>query len=231
MQINDFVSIVTSVGVLGTLLLGFVNLFSLRKSEQYARQYNLNTADYEKRRNFVLDNLSEYIHLLDAHELSFMARTDGDYEGKDLEIYKKLYLLETQYYRIKLMLNPDNLCFDKFSNALDKSISLAKEIRTENSLAEFISNGLRTPERALEISTRALATAKEETNNDGEVDEKAKLDFISEAIKMRDTHLKKYLSAAEALSKQKEQLILAAQKYLIEEKVQLLDGKKRGGKK
>jgi hypothetical protein len=236
MPISDLVSIITSIGVLGTLLLGFVNLYSLRKSERYTRQYSLNITDYEKRRDFILANLSEYICLLDAHELSFLAPTDEEYEGKDLEIYKKYYSLETLYYRIKLMINPDNLYFEEFSNALDKSISLAKEIRTQNSFAEFFTNGLRTPERALDISRRALELMKKETNNnsgettvDLEADKKETLDFISEAVKSRDEHLKNYLSAAEVLVAQKERLVIIAQKYLIEEKAQLLDSKKRGG--
>ncbi|MGI6004492.1 MAG: hypothetical protein ACOX88_03620 [Christensenellales bacterium] len=219
------------------MLLGFINLYSLRKSEQSARQYSLNTVDYEKRRDFILEHLSEYIHLLDVHELSFMALTDEEYEGKDLDIHKKLYSLETLYYKIKLMINPENLCYEEFSIALDKSISLAREIRAENSFAELFTNGLRTPERALEISRRALELMKKEAENNSEAsisidiesEKKEKLDFISEAIETRDKHLKNYLSAAEALVAQKEHLVIIAQKYLMEEKMQLLDSKRKGG--
>ena len=68
MQLSDIVSIITSIGVLGTLVLGFINLYSLRKSESTARQYNLNMTDYEKRRDFILANLTEYI---DDEEIPF----------------------------------------------------------------------------------------------------------------------------------------------------------------
>lgn len=72
----------------------------------------------------------------------------------------KLYALETLYYRIKLMINPDNILFEEFSSALDESISLAREVRTENSVAELFNNGLRTPEKAIEISNRILEFQK-----------------------------------------------------------------------
>ncbi len=238
MQLSDIVSIITSIGVLGTLVLGFINLYSLRKSESTARQYNLNMTDYEKRRDFILANLTEYIQLLDVHELSYMALTDEEYQGKDLEIYKKLYALETLYYRIKLMINPDNILFEEFSSTLDESLSLAREVRTENSVAELFNNGLRTPERAIEISNRVLEFQKKELNKnakttitvDTENDKKEKINFISEAISSRDEHLKKYLSAAELLVKQKEKLVTVAQKYLIEEKKQLLSPRRGGSK-
>lgn len=238
MQLSDLVNVITSIGVLGTLALGFINLYSLRKSECNARQYNLNMADYEKRRDFILANLTEYIHLLDAHELSYMALTDEEYQGKDLEMYKRLYTLETLYYRIKLMINPDNMLFEEFSSTLDESISLAREVRTENSLAELLNNGLRTPERAMEISNRVLEFQKKELNKsdkttikiDIENDKKEKMNFISEAINSRDEYIKKYLSAAESLVKQKEKLVTVAQKYLIEEKKQLLSPEGKGVK-
>lgn len=166
-----------------------------------------------------------------------MALTDEEYQGKDLEIYKKLYALETLYYRIKLMINPDNILFEEFSSALDESISLAREVRTENSVAELFNNGLRTPEKAIEISNRILEFQKKELNKgdkttitiDIENDKKEKIDIISEAIDSRNDHLKKYLSAVESLVEQKEKLVTVAQKYLIEEKQRLLSHKKREG--
>lgn len=195
MQLSDLVSIITSIGVLGTLVLGFINLYSLRKSERNTRLYNLNMTDYEKRRDYILVNLSEYIH--------------------------------------------HNILFEEFTSTLDESISLAREVRTENSFAELFNNGLRTPERAFEISNRALELQKKELNKsakstipiDIEANKKEKMDFISEAINSRDEHLKKYLSAAGALITQKENLVTVAQKYLIEDKKQLLSKRKREGKK
>ncbi len=233
-QISDIVSIITSIGALGTLVLGFIKLYSLQKNENYTRQYNLNMADYEKHRDFILENISEYINLLDVNELSYMALTDGEYEGKDLQIYKKLYSLETLYYRIKLMINPDNKLFEEFSKVLDGSILLAKKVRTENSCAELLNNGLRTPERALEISNYALEFSKKESNKSVRTittvnkkhNQEEILDSISEAVKSRDVHLRNYLSAAESLIVQKEKLVTVAQKYLIEEKKAVIRIKK-----
>jgi len=220
-------------------MLGFMNLYSLRKSERNTRYYNLNMADYEKRRDFIAVNLSEYIHFLDSHELSYMAMTDEEYEGKDLEISKKLYSLETLYYQINLMINPYNMCFKEFSDALNQSILLARKIKTENSIAELLNNGLRTPERAWKISADVLEFQKKETNSgaktiitiDIEADKKERLNIISEMVKTRDEHRKSYCSAVMILNEQKEQLVTIAQKYLIEEKNQLLDERRKGNKK
>jgi len=223
MQIATLSSIITSMGVLGTLTLGFMNLYSLRKSENKSRLYNLNLADYEKRRDFLLSNLAEYLQLLDAHELTYKAETDEEYQGQDLEKYKKLYELETQYYKIKLMINEDNHCYKRLTETLDRSILLARKIRSENSISELYLNGLRTPERALEISKKALEH-KNRSANIGldqigfDLDDKEKLNFIADAVENRNVHLKSLLQAIEELSTQKEALVIAAQKYLYEEK-------------
>ncbi len=227
------------MGVLGTLILGFMNLHSLRKSERNARHYNLNMADYEKRRDFIVVNLSEYISILDSHKLSYMAVTDKEWEEKSLETFKKLHSLETLYYQISLMINPYNMCFKEFSDALNKSILLARKVRTENSAAELLNNGLRTPERAWEISKDVLKFQEKEADRgkkavitiDIETDKKERQNIISEMVKTRDEHLKNYCSTAMMLNEQKEQLVAVAQKYLIEEKNQLLNERKKNNKK
>lgn len=47
---SDIISIITASGVLGTLILGFMNQFALKKSERKSRKYNLAMIDYEKKR-------------------------------------------------------------------------------------------------------------------------------------------------------------------------------------
>jgi len=224
----DWGSIVPNLGIIGSLLLNFISLYSLRKSEQHSRQHSLNSSDYKERRDFILSNLSEYIEQLDAHALSFMALTDEEYEGKDIEKAEKLYSLETTYYKIKLMLNTENQCFEEMEKSLDTSILLARNIRAENSFAELFTNGLRTPEKALDIAKRALEYTQSETVSDNlENGNKERLDFIADAIKARDKHLKSYLTSVEKLSKEKESLILVTRKYLFEEKEQLSPIKKK----
>lgn len=231
MQLADITSIITSVGVLGTLLLGFMNLYTLRKSEKYSRWHASNTADYERRRDFILEKLSEYIYGLDAHELSFIALTDEEYKGQDFETYKKLYSLETLYYQIKLMTNPDNPCYEELLNILDESFSTAREIRAENVYVEILTNGLRTPEKARKIAEKALELQRREgaSSLSKAVADEEVIDCISEAVKNRDEHIRSFLSAAERLTKQKEVVVSTAQKYLIEEKKLLLSN--RGGSK
>lgn len=110
--VTQVIGIISNIAVLGTLLLGYINFFALKKSERQSREYNLKMADYEKRRDFLLVHISEYISLLNVHKLSYMALSDEEYEGKDIEIYNHYYNIETCFYKIKLFLNSDNLHYE-----------------------------------------------------------------------------------------------------------------------
>lgn len=230
MELSDVLNIITSGGIVGTLCLGFANLYLLQKRERKAHEYSMNVMDFEKRRDYFLINMSEYIRNLDVHDLSFMAQTDEEYEGKDGEIYKKFYELETLYYKIILMLDTDNNFYQEISDVLEKTIDLAGKVKNNNSIAEFFNNGLRTPERALEISERALIMQKEKQStsvfpnreNAATSNEKKTFDLISQAVEGRNKHLQAYLCAAEELRAQKKLLVAVAQKYLIEEKTHLM---------
>ncbi len=218
----DITSIVTSIGVLGTLALGFINLYSLRQSEISGRRHNLSTADYEKRRDYTLTTVSEYLQLLDSRNYTYMALTDEEYEGKDLETYHNLYSLQTVYYRIKLMINPSNPLASQFSDLLDETMSLVEKMRSENCFAEMMSHAFRTPERAMKVSKTAIRLSQNHNSYDANVIPTKPLDYISDMVKEKDKHLHNYLSAIEELEPKKKQLVKVVQNYLQQEKQLLL---------
>ena len=53
-----------------------------------------------RKKDFLLNQISEYIALFDAHKLSFMAMSDEEYEGKDIETYQHYYKLETCFIKL-----------------------------------------------------------------------------------------------------------------------------------
>lgn len=226
-RLTEIVSIITSLGVLGTLVLGFMNLSSLKKSERQSREHSLKMADYEKRRDFLLTQISEYISLLDAHRLSYMALSDEEYKGKDMETYSHYYKLETCFHRIKLFLNSDNSYFNELSSILDISLETASKLRTDNSFAEMISHGLRHPEKYATAYSRTLnelESFEKKESDTIDTDKENTLKFVEEAAKMRDKHLKKYLSAVQESLKHKKVIVDVARKYLTCEKKQVIGG-------
>ncbi len=210
--VTQVIGIISNIAVLGTLLLGYINFFALKKSERQSREYNLKMADYEKRRDFLLVHISEYISLLNVHKLSYMALSDEEYEGKDIEIYNHYYNIETCFYKIKLFLNSDNLHYEELSNILDLSLETADKIRTDNSMAEMISCGLRKPEEYAEACANALSGL------DSSYTEQNTLNFVKEAMEIRDKHLKKYLLAVEESMKHKKEIADITRKYIAYEK-------------
>ncbi|OQB12469.1 MAG: hypothetical protein BWY15_02194 [Firmicutes bacterium ADurb.Bin193] len=230
-RLTETVSIITTLGVLGTLVLGFMNWSSLKKSGRQSREHSLKMADYEKIRDFLLIQISEYISLLDAHKLSYMALSDKEYKGKDMETYSHYFKLETCFYRIKLFLNSDNSYFNELSSILDMSLKTARKLQSANSFAEMLSHGLRHPKEYAAAYSRALneleRSEKTESHTiviDNDADKENTLKFVEEVVKMRDEHLKKYLSATEESLKHKKMIVDIARKYLTCEKKQVTGG-------
>lgn len=216
----DFISIINSLGVLGTLVLGFINLFLLKKRERQSQEYNLKMIDYEKRRDFLLTNISEYISLLDAHKLSYMASSDEEYKGKSRDTYMYYLKLEACFYKIKLYLNSDNVHFNELISILDKSIDTAKEIQYNNSVAEMVSNGLRHPKEYVNAYYKNLNISKKLESDDLDigVDNEKTTDFLKEAKKIKNEHLKKCILSVEGLSEYKKEIVYISRKYLKSEK-------------
>lgn len=146
-SLTEIVSVIGAIGVLGTLIIGIVNLFFLKTNQKQSNEYNLRLLDFEKRRDILVSTVSEYIALLDVHSLSYCALTDEEYEGKDLEIGTHYYKLETAFYKIKLNLNTVNPSYSMFLSALEKSLKTAENIKTNTTLSEMLANGLRNPEQ------------------------------------------------------------------------------------
>lgn len=215
----EIVSIVNSVGVIGTLIISAINLISLRKSEQYSREYNLKMNDYEKRRDFLLTNVADFMAKYNPHKYSYMAMTDEEYDGKDLEIYNHFYELETCYYKIKLHLNPENKYTHELTSILDVSMKTMSTIRSNCSSAEMMSHIMRNSEA---IAPKYYDNLK----MDYSVNTDEKLShFIEEAKNHRDEHLKEYLNAIEKITERKEQLSEITQKYLLCEREIIVGGK------
>src|SRR5699024_1243081 len=97
--------IITLIGIIITAVLAGANLVTAFFNQRQSQGYNLRMADYERRYVQLTDNVSQYISMLDAHWLSFMALNEEEYEGKDAEIYERYHQMETAHYKIKLLLS------------------------------------------------------------------------------------------------------------------------------
>ena len=98
--------IITLIGIIITAVLAGANLVTAFFNQRQSQGYNLRMADYERRYVQLTDNVSQYISMLDAHWLSFMALNEEEYEGKDAEIYERYHQMETAHYKIKLLCLP-----------------------------------------------------------------------------------------------------------------------------
>lgn len=210
--------IITLVGIIITAVLAGANLVTTIFNQRQSQGYNLRMADYERRYVQLTDSVSQYISMLDAHWLSFMASNEEDYEGKDAEIYERYHLLETAHYKIKLMLSSENQISKEFCALLDESLAVANKARLSNSFAELYSNGLRDPGGFLSAYEQVLKRKKDLTNV---VPSSDAMDAMKEC---KDTHIREFLSAAEELMPFREQLVSVTQKYLHCERERVLEG-------
>ena len=212
--------IITLIGIIITAVLAGANLVTTFFNQRQSQSYNLRMADYERRYVQLIDNVSQYISMLDAHWLSFMAFNEEEYEGKDAEIYERFHLLETAHYKIKLMLSNENQFFQEFCTILGDSLSVANKARLNNSFAECISNGLRDPDGFLSAYKKMLERKEDLT---GVVPAS---DAIDTAKEYRDTHIRQFLLEAEDLLSFRERLVSITQKYLCCERERVLEGKR-----
>ena len=206
-HLTEVASIISAFGVIGTLILGVVSVIQTKKNQLQAQIYNLKLIDFEKRRDALVSIISEYISLLDAHSLSYMALTDEEYAGKDIQISSHYYKLETIFYKIKLNLNSDNSEYSTFLSALEVSLKTAETIRLKTTLSEMIASGLRTPDK---FADSYIQCSNDKTLNHSHV--------FEEANELRNSHLQELLIAIEKLQKGKNDVIDQARKYLISEK-------------
>ena len=188
-------------------------------NQRQSQGYNLRMADYERRYVQLTDNVSQYISMLDAHWLSFMALNEEEYEGKDAEIYERYHQMETAHYKIKLLLSNENQFFQR-SFVLSWMIHWRLQIKSgfSNSVAELCSNGLRNPDGFLDAYKKVLERKEDLT---GVVPAS---DAIDAAKEYRDTHIRQFLLAAENLVSFRERLVSITQKYLECEKERVLEG-------
>lgn len=211
----EIMSIISAAGVIGTLIIGFFNLFYSKVNLRLSQEYNLRLLDFEKRRDTLSTTISEYIALLDAHSLSYMALSEKEYEGKDLEIGAHYYKLETAFYKIKLNLNTDNPSYTAFLTVLEESLNTAETIKTNTTLSELIASGLRNEDAFATFYVQYLhKNEKEKLNSDCDLGE------------LRVPYLGKVVSAVNKLQQDKKNIVSHAQEYLKNEKL-LVTGKKR----
>ena len=124
--------IITLIGIIITAVLAGANLVTAFFNQRQSQGYNLRMADYERRYVQLTDNVSQYISMLDAHWLSFMALNEEEYEGKDAEIYERYHQMETAHYKIKLLLSNENHFFQEFCTILDDSLAVADKVMLTN---------------------------------------------------------------------------------------------------
>ncbi len=211
----ETMSIISAAGVIGTLIIGFFNLFYSKINLRLSQEYNLKLLDFEKRRDTLTTTISEYIALLDAHSLSYMALSEEEYKGKDLEIGAHYYKLETAFYKIKLNLNTDNPIYTAFLTVLEESLNTAETIKTNTTMAEMLASGLRNEDAFATFYVQYLHKNKKE-----------KLDADCDLSELRVPYLGKVVSAVNKLQKDKKNVVSHAQEYLKNEKL-LVTGKKR----
>ena len=89
LYLMETADIITLIGIIITAVLAGANLVTAFFNQRQSQGYNLRMADYERRYVQLTDNVSQYISMLDAHWLSFMALNEEEYEGKDAEIYER----------------------------------------------------------------------------------------------------------------------------------------------
>ena len=176
--------IITLIGIIITAVLAGANLVTAFFNQRQSQGYNLRMADYERRYVQLTDNVSQYISMLDAHWLSFMALNEEEYEGKDAEIYERYHQMETAHYKIKLLLSNENQFFQEFCTILDDSLAVVDKVRFSNSVAELCSNGLRNPDGFLDAYKKVLERKEDLT---GVVPAS---DAIDAAKEYRDTHIR-----------------------------------------
>ena len=232
MGISDILSIITTCTIVGTFIFGFFNLRSLRKSERDAREHSLKMTDHERRRDYLLSHLSEYVPLVDKHELSFMVFSNEEYMEKNHNAYQNFKQLDKLYYKIIIMLNPDNPCYVDFSEIMRASLSLANKIRYENSSAEYFSDVSRTTRFDMEnraqtyldnitagtITEEALLAEMETLNENA--------NSLVQALTSRNEYMEKWSASLSQFDEMKEQLVVGSREYLRREKETVLDAKR-----
>jgi len=140
MSLANIVSAITAVGVVGSLILGFVNLYSLKKSEQASRRFDVRKTEYQNRIKSFEDNISEYLTLFNDDDLigpigALHAQPiEGDFTLKRRTHHNKLV---AAYYKATIILNHDNPLFDSLSKALLESKELADEMCSDCSTYSF----------------------------------------------------------------------------------------------
>ena len=214
----DAADVITLVGIIITAVFSGITLYVTVMNQRKSQEYNLRKSDYEKRSDQLTDSITQYIAMIDPHQISFMALDDKEYEQKNEEVNLHFQQLEATYYKIKPLLNDQNATYKEFDSLLDESMKKAKSVRNHNSFAEMASSSLRDPKSFSRIASEVTKHSGESVSADEE---------IVAVTKMRDQHLKQYLVEAEDLQKQKSMLASITRKYLVEERKAVLKGEKK----
>ena len=214
----DTADVITLLSIFITAALTGINLYITVLNQRKSQEYNLRKSDYEKRSDQLTDSITQYIAMLDSHQISFMALNEQEYEQKNEEVNHNFQQLEVTYHKTKLLLNDKNAVYKKLDSLLDESMEKAKSVRCHNLFAEMASNSLRHPKSFLKA-------VSEDARHSGESVSDA--EEIAAAKEMRDQHLKQYLAEVEDLQMQKSMLISITREYLAKEKEAVLKGEKK----
>lgn len=214
----DAADVITLIGIIITAVFSGITLYVTVMNQRKSQEYNLRKSDYEKRSDQLTDSITQYIAMIDPHQISFMALDDKEYEQKNEEVNQHFQQLEATYHKIKLLLNDKNAVYKKIDSLLDESMEKAKSVRCHNGFAEMASNSLRDPKSFLRVVSEVAKYSGESVSVDEE---------IAAAKKMRDQHLKQYLVEVEEIQKQKSMLTSITREYLVEERKAVLKGEKK----
>ena len=90
----DTADVITLLGIFITAALTGINLYITVLNQRKSQEYNLRKSDYEKRSDQLTDSITQYIAMLDSHQISFMAITEQEYEQKYEEVNHTFQQLE-----------------------------------------------------------------------------------------------------------------------------------------
>ncbi|MFI3292599.1 MAG: hypothetical protein SNI70_03665 [Rikenellaceae bacterium] len=219
--LSDIASIITSVGIVGTLILGVVNLKTSKQIQTQSQQYAFSRDEYDKNKERFLKLMSEYLALLNAHSISTgECLSHYTHESND-EIAKYFHKIETLYCQIELIVNPENSCCPSFSSVLDRSRNISEKICDNSKNVNLYTGMLKTAE---EDPEGLLARYYALLSNSAEIGSKSFNETFNSIVLKKDSCIRELFEFIEQLPVCKNELVEISRQYLECEKSTVIGG-------
>ena len=149
--IADIVGIATSIGIIGTLIFGFINLNSTKKNEERTRKY----AEYEKRKEKFLLLCADYFAKYEMRKVMVKPKKFNEIGEQNEIVQEYVHEFGSICYQVILHLRESNPHSNEINNLILESLKLFEEIHSEwsNSVFAFLArqDGI-IPQEAKEIN-------------------------------------------------------------------------------